>query len=352
MADFREQGLDKIVQSSIKNENTRAIFYEIVSARKNAISRAEIAKKTELSLMTVGKVADSLIARGVVSQAKPATGNAGRRAGLLTVSDSLFMLIADVSGEIFRASVFTLTLDEIDSLTYAYNDSLFPEDNLTLFFRETASLLMKHLREKTMIGSAISVSGYYDAESDAVSGEGSRLEGAKIASTMRASLGFSPDKIMNKTDAAASSLVSEPGVRRSPSALAILLGDSISGRLITNGKLFPARSDFSALISPDGSRLSSVFSGAVSAPINEEKARELAATLLLAIEPLIRVLCPTHVFICSENKMLGAAFETALEDISKNLRTDASILFEASKESRCSLGIAELLLAEKINEII
>ena len=293
MADIRDPGLDKIVQTNIKNENTRAIFYEIVSARREAISRAEIAKRTSLSLMTVGKVADNLIARGMVSQAKPATGNAGRRAGLLTVSGNLFMLITDLSTDVFRASVFTLMLDEIDSITYTYNDSLFPEDNLTIFFRETASLLMKHLREKTMIGSAVCVSGIYDAESDTVSDERiDRLMGVKIAYTMRRSIGFAPDKIMNRTDAAASSLITGRGAHAASSAIAIFIGDDITGRIVLGGKLFPAHSNFASLISSNGKTLAENFGEKLVLPVTYEAERDLSVCLLSALEPLIKVLCP------------------------------------------------------------
>lgn len=55
--------LYSIMSDSIKN------IYSIISESDN-ISRLEISRKTSLSLMTVGKVVDSLLELGVIRQIK------------------------------------------------------------------------------------------------------------------------------------------------------------------------------------------------------------------------------------------------------------------------------------------
>lgn len=335
----------KTSQANIKNENMKAIFSHIASS--NGISRAEIAHKTSLSLMTVGKVADLLIERGIVTQAKPATGNAGRRAGMLEVSDKLFILCFDLSTPKFRASAVNLRLDSFDSLTYQYNDTLFPEDNLIIFFRKASAFLMRHLAQKTLIGTGICVPGEYDEEKDTViSPRLKELDGLKIADTMKKSIGFAPNKIMNNVTAAAlSELASLPDDKKG-SVISLSLDGGVIGCVAIDGKIFTRQSDFGSLMCENGKTLGSNLSSANS--YDEETLCRLIAS---AISPILSVLCPDAFFINSNERKFSDTFRKMLcEQISASAH-DTDVIFESRKESRSEMGIAEWIRNEKFNEM-
>lgn len=80
--------MEKTSLNSIKRESIKAIFNVVAS--KDQVSRSEIAGQTGLSLMTVGKVVDALIERGILNQTKEVKSSSGRRAGLVRLNASNF----------------------------------------------------------------------------------------------------------------------------------------------------------------------------------------------------------------------------------------------------------------------
>ena len=229
-------GKQKISQSGIRNENIIAIFNEI--AASDGISRAEISERTGLSLMTVGKVADIMTHEGIAGQVKPATGNAGRRAGMLALLDGHFILALDISGESFRATALNLALTPFDSISYRYNNSLTPEDNLIIFYREACSLLMKHLMSKKLAGMGICIPGDYDAENDTVkSRRAKHLAGVNIARALKNATGLSADRIMNSNEATAISVLSTLSDKDSGCTVNISLDSGVYGCITIEGDL-------------------------------------------------------------------------------------------------------------------
>ena len=109
--------MNNITLKSIKCESIKSIFASIADADK--ISRAEISAKTDLSLVTVGKVADALLDMNIVCQVKEIKPQAGRRAGLLGVNPDKFAVILDITSYDFRVSVLDLRLHQIEK--YVYN---------------------------------------------------------------------------------------------------------------------------------------------------------------------------------------------------------------------------------------
>ena len=337
---------DKLCQSSIKNENTLAIFREISAS--GGISRAEISQKTGLSLMTVGKVADSLSKEGIIRQAKPATGSAGRRAGMLTVSDGYFILAIDISSMQFRASIMDLALNQTDSMIYPYNDSLFPEDNLIIFFRDTGSLLMKHLMTKKLVGTGICVCGDYDEESDTViSPAPKHLQGIKISDTMKRSIGFSPNKIMNSVTAAAFSCISELGTDMTGCAINLSIDQSPRGCVILGGKVLQRPSHFEDLCCKNGKTVAENLSDR--SQFAEEE--QLAAHIGSALRPLVSVLCSDSVFVSSTEHRFSEWFSQFLEKELCTKDCSPKLVFENSQKSRIDMGISELILNKMIKEL-
>ncbi len=337
---------EKISQSSIKNENTLAIFKEI--AASNGISRAEISANTGLSLMTVGKVADMLTKEGMITQIKPATGSAGRRAGMLAISEKHFILSLDLSTLKFRATVINLKLQAIDSIVYPYNDSLFPEDNLIIFFRDTSTLLMKHLLNKKLLGTGICVPGEYDEKNDTIiSPRLKQLCDIKISETMKKSIGFTPDRIMNSVTAAAISEISELPEDKRDCAINLNIDSGVCGCIVLKGKVLNRPSDFESLICENGKTLAAnLFERAEN--IDEEN---LSHQIGSALCSLISVLCPDSVFISGTERNFTEWFSEMLSKELSTANCKPQVFFENSKNSRSDTGISQILRDKSIKEL-
>ncbi len=336
-------GKENISQSGIRNENIIAIFGEI--AASDGISRAEISERTGLSLMTVGKVADLMTHEGIAAQAKPATGNAGRRAGMLTLLDKHFLLSLDISGESFRATALNLALVPFDSISYRYNDSLAPEDNLIIFYREACSLLMKHLMSKKLAGMGICIPGDYNEESDVVKDPCSkRLAGLKIASTLKKATGLSPDRIMNSNVSAAISVLSSLSPEDSGCTIDLSLDSGGFGCITFEGKVLHRPSDFGSLPCENGKSLGYNLSDIID---EEELCRQIGS----AIRPIICVICPDSVFISSSVRTYTEWFPIFLERELTTKVCRPKILFENSRKQRSDLGMAFVLRKDMLKKL-
>ncbi len=328
-------GKEKISQSGIRNENIIAIFNEI--AQSDGISRAEISERTGLSLMTVGKVADLMTHEGIVVQAKPATGNAGRRAGMLTLLDGHFILSLDISGESFRATALNLALSPFDGISYRYNNSLSPEDNLIIFYREACSLLMKHLMSKKLAGMGICIPGDYDAESDTVRSHSAKhLAGLKITATMKNATGLTPDRIMNSSEATAISVLSTLSPKYCGCTINLSLDSGAYGCITIDGDLLHRPSDFESLMCENGKSLGYNLSD-----ITDEE--ELSHQLGSALKPIISVICPDSVFISASERTFTEWFPTFLEKELVLKNCSPKIIFENSRKYHSDVGIAYIL---------
>lgn len=336
-------GKEKISQSGIRNENIIAIFNEIASS--GGISRAEISEKTGLSLMTVGKVADIMTHEGIVSQSKPATGNAGRRAGMLTLLDGHFILSLDISSELFRATALDLALAPFDSISYRYNNSLSPEDNLIIFYREACSLLMKHLMSKKLAGMGICILGEYDAVNDSViSHSAKHLTGLKIASTLKNATGLTVDKIMNANEAAAISVLSAISPEESGCTVNLSLDSGTYGCITIGGDVLHRSSDFESLVCENGRTL-----GYNLADIIDEE--ELCHQIASALKGIISVICPDSVFISASERTYTEWFSSFLEKelVTKNCKP--KVIFENSRKYRSDMGMAYVLREAMLKEL-
>ncbi len=99
-----------VTLQAIKQANFRSVFKVI--AENSAVSRSVIAEKTELSLMTVGKIADTLLSQGGVRQIKESQNHAGRRAGQLMIDHDRYLLVHELSKDALHLSLFDLCLTQ------------------------------------------------------------------------------------------------------------------------------------------------------------------------------------------------------------------------------------------------
>ena len=100
--------MDNIHLQHIRWTNVNSIFRAIASKPK--ISRAEIAETTGLSLMTVGKVVDTLIEKNVVSQVKLIKNEVGRRAGIVNLNKAKRLVITSLNFFLYRLLPYYLVV--------------------------------------------------------------------------------------------------------------------------------------------------------------------------------------------------------------------------------------------------
>ena len=112
--------MNNITLKSIKCESIKSIF--------SSIADAEISAKTDLSLVTVGKVADALLDMNIVCQVKEVKPQAGRRAGLLGVNPDKFAVILDITSYDFRVSVLDLRLHLVEKYIFNHKQEMLYED--------------------------------------------------------------------------------------------------------------------------------------------------------------------------------------------------------------------------------
>lgn len=161
--------MKKITQTTIRSQNIKTIF-DII-ADKGKVTRSEIAKLSNLSLMTVSNIIDRLDRYDVIlHESKEETSMVGRKAELLAIKkDSKKLIIIDLTTLKFSYVVLNLDL----SLAYNFNEWIYEEkdsylDNLRNFLSIVSKDINKKSIDQEIIGIGVSVPGPYDAVSDTV----------------------------------------------------------------------------------------------------------------------------------------------------------------------------------------
>lgn len=159
--------MNNITLKSIKCESVKSIFNTIADADK--ISRAAISEKTDLSLVTVGKVVDALLDMKVILQAKEVKAKAGRRAGMLKVNSDRYAAILDITSYDFHIAILNLRLQMVDKFIYKRKPDLSFDDSFYHLFYDAAGYVEHAYKLKNCFGVGVSCPGPYNAETDSVS---------------------------------------------------------------------------------------------------------------------------------------------------------------------------------------
>lgn len=235
--------MERINLSSIKKESVRAIFQAITE--KDKISRAEIAEQTGLSLMTVGKVVDALLERGVVCQSKESKTAAGRKAGLVSLGTQKFLLVIDITSRNFSMVVIDFTLDVADRVSYEYNTDFYCEENFYLFMKNVKIYILRNLNMEDCIGIGVLLPDGYDEEKDiADASRVPELTGIHIRAIISDVLRCPVDLLQKDVLAAAASNLTELENGDSLSVAYICLSDTVSGTLFSGGKALRSHSGY------------------------------------------------------------------------------------------------------------
>ncbi len=151
---------------NLKSESILEIFRAATS--KNRISRAEIAKITGLSVVTVGKVADALLSLKILRQTVSLDGVRGRKSRVLSASGSIYIVVYNLAAPNYSAHICDLTLRITDTFTYHFNPDYFADENLHFFFEQAGHYVSEKINIQKCCGCAILTPGDYDDYTDRV----------------------------------------------------------------------------------------------------------------------------------------------------------------------------------------
>lgn len=308
---------------SIKYESILNIFGAVADCEK--ISRAEIAEKTGLSLVTVGKIADALVERDILSQVKEIRCHAGRRAGVLSVNQSKYALIFDFTSYDFRYSILNLHLELLEKSQYQYNKNLSFEDNLRRFLFETYVTINSKYTIENCFGIGVAVSGPYNDETDTViSSRVSELCSVKLSRLISRYYPGINIRIDSQVNAAAKSNVTRVENYKEKNIVYWYIGNSyVCGAYLVGGQLILGKDrhacQFGAMRLYDGCTLEQKLEHC-------DDLQSYADYISIALETVIRILSPHMLIIEYDAKFV-------CEDIIPLLKTNLIEKYYVSREN-------------------
>lgn len=157
----------KITLSLIMRDHVRVVLEAI--ARKKHITKQEIAALTGLSLVTVGKITDTLGEAGIIVHGKNVQQKVGRRAEVLRVRQDWAIPVYDLSGTTFRFYITSLDGKIIDKAEFPRSaDAQYVSADFVRFLKLTLGLLRRNYRNHKLPGVGVAIPGAYDAENDRI----------------------------------------------------------------------------------------------------------------------------------------------------------------------------------------
>lgn len=279
---------------SIRWESIKAVFLSI--ARSEKISRADISAETDLSLMTVGKVADALMDIQVIEQCKESKNSAGRRAGLLSIKKSIYSVILDLTSKNFSCCIMDLRLNPVDQMPYSYVDSMSLRDNLDRFLQNVSSFLSREMESNDCIGIGLAVPGTYIPQTNRTNcRDFPELDTLDLTETVSRYFPDTPILIESAYSAAAISHISQiSGYREKVIFYWCVSENGIHGAIIPNGKILHgahySAGNFGQVIVPAGVTLSSLVKR--TNPMTDN-----ATALVRSIHNVIRLADPDAVIL-------------------------------------------------------
>lgn len=119
-----------ITQKNIKLQNMMKVYQEVY--RQGCVSRQLLSAKTDISLMTVGKIVDQLLRYDIAYEEKEITSKVGRKGNVVSLSTAhKKIVLLDLERHNFKLGILQMDLKikgELYQHTYDYNKSY--ADNL------------------------------------------------------------------------------------------------------------------------------------------------------------------------------------------------------------------------------
>ncbi|NLG24426.1 MAG: ROK family protein, partial [Clostridiales bacterium] len=233
--------MNRIDQTSIRRQNLQRLADVLVAHQP--ITRQELARRAELSLMSVTNLVEQLSAHGALTFSdqpnRPTRGRVGRRAEYLSLNaDANGWLIVDLMNMRFRHVVMG-----IDGSTrelgrpWPYEGSIGYQANLSRYLGEVAGELAAG-RGFRALGAAVVVPGPYDPDADAIINTRiPELNGVRIKAALREHLGDCPCYVDEDVKLAARASLSR--LRGDPPEVMFYLyiGEGVSGAIVYEGRV-------------------------------------------------------------------------------------------------------------------
>ncbi len=228
--------MERVNMSNIKKDSFISILNSIVT--KDKISRAEIAEQTKLSLMTVGKAVDALLEQQVIAQTKETKHIAGRKAGLVCLHPSKFIMLIDLSNRNFTMTVRNASLTVRDVVAYHYNMSFFFEENLYIFLKNVKIYMLRQLEMQHCIGIGVLIPGKYDRDNDRVQcSQWPEMETIGITRCIEEVLKLKADMILEDMIASAHALTAKLDTNKEKMIAYLYTGWGLCSTLLYRGAL-------------------------------------------------------------------------------------------------------------------
>lgn len=141
--------------SNLKQDSVLEVFRTAVSGSN--LTRAEIAEKCGLSVMTVGKAVDALVTLKILKQSMSADSRHGRRSRTVAASPELWTAVYIVGERGYSFYMTDLSLRTIDVMQYALRGNIFVDDEFNGFVRRAAAFAKERRRIDRCCGTAVLV---------------------------------------------------------------------------------------------------------------------------------------------------------------------------------------------------
>ena len=229
-------------------------------AEREGISRAEIAERASVSVMTVSNIMEILLRNGAVFETEQRTENVGRNPALVYLSRSKWLMVLDLTDYCFSCSFMTLQLKPTRVLTHSYDDSRSYTENLESFLQEMSDYAeARPLDPEECIGISVCLPSVYNAETDTT--EASRipeLTGVQVKATIRR---FFRCEVIASTDAKLAGIACNAEMKQyAPYSMLYLTVDAnVRGALMSEGNVLMGTDgyagDLGQMVLPSGERL-------------------------------------------------------------------------------------------------
>lgn len=215
---------------SMKKETMLAVYRAV--ADTSCSTRAEIAKETGLSTVTVGKVAEALVDSGLLHVKLSPKKGVGRRAELLSVDRSDAIMVMDVSAYGMFVTVFNMVYEIIGTRDLWSVPDFSYHENLMVLTRdayEFVGTLPCNCRMSCLV-----VPGHYDRASDRVVGAHDGFNELKLRDYIRSNTNINIDLVVDGDIAALR--FCQHYCRPRKNILLFFVYRDIKARLVLNGR--------------------------------------------------------------------------------------------------------------------
>lgn len=138
---------------TLKSDSVLDVFQAAVSGSN--LTRADIAEKCGLSVMTVGKAVDALVALKVLKQSMSGDISHGRRSRTVNISSELWCAEYIIGDRGYSFYMTDLSLRTIDVMHYNRHKNIFVDDEFNAFSNRVIAFAKERRREDKCCGTAV-----------------------------------------------------------------------------------------------------------------------------------------------------------------------------------------------------